>query len=94
MIRSMDCGSISAASIARCEAISARSLVVTPGCEVARMDARAGNDPFVARLNAFSGETFSQILIGDASGRQVAAGAEHAGINCRLSHYAFEDCAA
>jgi hypothetical protein len=36
--------------------------------EVARMDARAGNDPFVARLDALLGKTFSQILIGDAPG--------------------------
>lgn len=62
--------------------------------EVTRMDARTGDDPFVAGLDALAGETFSQILIGDAPGRQVAAGAQHAGINCRLSHYAFEDCAA
>src|SRR5579864_1869990 len=62
--------------------------------EMARMDTRAGNDPFVARLDALAGEAFSQFLIGDTAGRQIAAGAQHTGVNSRLSHYAFEGNAA
>jgi hypothetical protein len=47
---------------------------------MARMDAGAGNDPFIARLDAVLGETFSQFLVRDAAGRQIAASTGHAGI--------------
>ena len=62
--------------------------------EVTRMDARAGNDPLVVRLDAVLRETIGELLVRDAVGRQIAARAEHAGIESRLGHYALEDSAA
>ncbi|SQC39924.1 Uncharacterised protein [Clostridium sporogenes] len=57
--------------------------------EMARMDARARHDPFIARLDAFLRKTIGQLLVRDAVGRQVAARAEHAGIESRLGHLCF-----
>lgn len=58
-----------------------------------RVNARARDDPFVARLDALLRETVRQCLIRDALGGQIAASAEHASVEIGLSHYAFVCCA-
>ncbi len=62
--------------------------------EMPGMNAGARDNPLVARFDVPLGETIRQLLIRDAVGRQIAAGAEHAGIDFLLGHYAFEETAA